>query len=205
VGTVAAKAALCVLLLAVGLGLFALLRLLRRLRRPRFRRSSAYAPERGHDKRIAVRGWTDTELGEILRDFEHMFRAQLHQGYRVALERELDGTFRLSFPADIEPELYYCLLNALRHPTEHELEGRSVAVLGRARLSAAFGPLEPGLRGQCAWIYLPEGDDGYEWVIVELPAGGAWRHDFVRHSWQQLPDACMPAGLRELTLLRWPD
>jgi hypothetical protein len=205
VGTVAAKAALCVLLLAICLGLFGLLQLLRKLRRPRLKRRSAYTPERGHDKRIAVRGWTDTELDGILREFEQMFRALLHRGYRIALERELDGTFRLSFPNGIEPGLYYCLLNALRYPTDYELEGRVVTVLGRARLTALFGPPEPRLRGQSAWIYLPEQERGYEVVIVSLLAGGAYEHDFTRGRWQPLADSRMPAGLRELAELNWPD
>jgi hypothetical protein len=205
VGTVAAKAALCVLLLAIGLGLFGLLQLLRKLRRPKLKRSSVYAPERGHDKRIAVRGWSDTELAAILRDFEHMFREQLHQGYRIKSGRELDGTFRLSFPNDIEPELYCCLLNALIHPTDYELEGRAVAVLGRVRLSAAFTLPDPGLRGRYAWVYLPEDDRGYELVFVEIPGGPVYEHDFVRRQWQPLSEACMPAALRELSQLPWPD
>lgn len=204
-GTVAAKAALCVLLLGICLAAFALLQLLRKLRRPRLKRNSAYAPERGHDKRIAVRGWTDTELDGILHEFEHLFREQLHRGYRVAQEREVDGTFRLSFPNDIEPALYYCLLNALCHPADYELEGRAVAVLGRVRLSAAFAPPEPRLRGQGAWVYLPEGGRGYELVIVSLLAGSAYEHDFIRGRWQLLPDARMPARLQELAALNWPD
>jgi len=205
VGTVAAKAALCVLLLAICVGAFGLLQLLRKLRRPRLRRSSVYKPERGHDKRIAVRGWTDTELDGILHEFEHMFREQLHRGYRVAQEREVDGTFRLSFPNDIEPELYYCLLNALCHPTDYELEGRAVTALGRVRLSAAFAPPEPRLRGQSAWVYLPQGERGYELVIVSLLAGSAYELDFTCGQWTLLPDARMPAGLRELAGLNWPD
>lgn len=204
-GTVGAKAALCVLLLAIGLGLLGLIRFLRRLRRPKLVRNSVYAPERAHDKRIAVRGWADFELQHILADFERMFREQLHPGYRVELGREPDGTFRLSFPRDIEPELYYCLLNALCHPTDYELEGRSVAVLGRVRLSPAFAPPDPRLHGQRAWVYLPQRDLGYQVVIVAPAGGGAYEHDFTRRLWNLSMDSCLPSALRELAALPWPD
>ena len=204
-GTVGAKAALCVLLLAAGLVLLWLIQLLKRPRRPKLVRSSVYAPEPGHDKRIAVRGWTDLELDMILDEFATLFREQLHEGYRVQIGREQDGTFRLGFPDDIEPELYYFLLNALNHPATHALEGREAAVLGRVRLSAAFDPPDARLHGQPAWVYLPERDRGYELVMVSLTAGSVYEHDFIRHRWKLMMEARVPAALRELMELPWPD
>jgi hypothetical protein len=205
VGTVGAKAALCVLLLAAGLVLLWLIQLLKQPRRPKLVRSSVYAPEPGHDKRIAVRGWTDLELDSILHEFGTLFREQLHEGYRVQVARETDGTFRLDFPDDIEPELYYFLLNALNHPPNHALEGRVATVLGRVALSPAFNPPDARLHGQRAWVYLPERDRGYELVMVGLLAGSVYEHDFIRHRWKLMMEARVPAPLRELMELPWPD
>lgn len=203
--TVAFKAALCVALLAVGLVLLWLIQYLKRPRRPKLVRATVYAPERGHDKRIAVRGWTDLELDIILHEFQAMFREQLHEGYRVHIGRDSDGTFRLGFPDDIEPELYYFLLNALTHPVNHALEGRQAAVLGRVRLSPAFNPPDKRLSGQAAWVYLPERERGYEVVMVGLVAGSVYEHDFIRHRWKLMMDSRVPAPLRELMELPWPD
>jgi hypothetical protein len=203
VWTVAFKAALCVALLAVGLVLLWLIQLLKRPRRPKLVRATVYAPERGHDKRIAVRGWTDLELDTILHEFQALFREQLHEGYRVQVGRENDGTFRLGFPDDIEPELYYFLLNALTHPTSHALDGRTATVLGRVVLSPAFNPPDKRLNGQRAWVYLPERERGYEVVMVGLMAGSVYEHDFIRHQWKLMMDSRAPAALRELMALNW--
>ncbi len=150
------------------------------------------------DKRIAVRGWSARELAAIVRDFSCMYRDQLHAGFRVEVGERPGGVFQLRFPADIEAELFYCLLNALNCPRDFDLQGRAVAVLGSVVLTAAFDPPEPALLGQQAWVYVPAGNCDYDVVYLRLRCGAAYRHCFVAGQWSAVDDAHMSLAVEAL-------
>ena len=160
--------------------------------------ASAFVADPLSDKRIAVRGWNARELAAIVRDFSCMYRDQLHAGYRVEVGERPGGVFQLRFPADIETELFYCLLNALNCPRDLDLQGRAVAVLGSVVLTAAFDPPEPALLGQQAWVYLPAGGCDYDVVYLRLRSGAAYRHCFVAGQWSPVDDAHMSLAIEAL-------
>jgi len=181
-------------LLAVGLGWLAP----RHPAHNRAQTASTFIADPLADKRIAVHGWNAREIAAILRDFSSLYGDQLHAGFRVEVGERPGGVFHLRFPADVETELFYFLLNALNCPRDFELQGRSVAVLGSVVLTAACNWPEPTLFGQQAWIYLPSGDCDYDVVYLRLRSGPAYRHSIAAGRWAPEDDARMPQAVEAL-------
>jgi len=147
---------------------------------------------------IAVHGWSAQEISAIVQECSRLCRGQKRAGFFCEVLPRFDGVFHLRLAADIDPQCFLLLLNALNCPLDHALQGRKVAVLGSVILTAGFAAPQPALLGQSAWIYLPAGDSDYDVVHVGLPSGAAYRCDFAAGLWETVDDARMPPAARAL-------
>ena len=182
----------CLLLLAIGLVLLRLFRV------GPFRLAAGLEANDPARPRFAVSGWSAQELACIVRDFSRLCRGQLRDGFHVELRSRPGGVFHLEAPADLEPGLFCLLLNALNCPSDPELQGREVAVLGSVVLTPAFTALPPALERQPAWIYLPATDCDCDIVQVQLRSSAVYRHAIVAGWWEAAQESSMPDSVRAL-------
>lgn len=155
------------------------------------------APSGPNDKEVLVRGWKNEELRRILDDFKAMYRDRLPADFVVTVRPLADSAIRLTFPADLPPPFFAWLVNYVRYPKDFELGMRSIVVLGRTTLSAAFEPPEAKLIGQKAIFYVPADDREYDLVFVRVGAV-TYELSFARGEWKVMSSERMPPGLNLL-------
>lgn len=161
------------------------------------------APSGPNDKEVLVRGWKNEELRRILDDFKAMYRDRLPADFAVTVRPLADGAMRLTFPADLPPPFFAWFVNYIRYPKDFDLDMRSIVVLGRTTLSAAFEPPEEKMIGQKAIFYVPADDREYDLVFVRVGAV-TYEFSFSRGEWKVMSSERMPPGLDSL-LKQMPD
>ena len=163
-----------------------------------FTASSVLAAEGGpNDKEMLVRGWKNEELRRILDDFKAMYRERLAAEFAMAVHPMPDGVMRITFPTDIPAPLFAWLVNYIRYPKDFDLSARSIVVLGRTTLSAAFEPAEKKMIGQRAIFYVPTDDREYDLVFVRVGAA-TYELSFARGAWKIMTNDRLPPGLDAL-------
>lgn len=163
-----------------------------------FTASSAFATQSGpNDKELFVRGWKNEELRRILDDFSAMYRDRLAAEFTMSVRPMPRGVMCVTFPNDIPAPLFAWLVNYVRYPKDFDLRTRSIVVLGKTTLTAAFEPAEARLIGQRAAFYVPIDDHEYDLVFVRV-GSVTYEISFARGEWKIMTNDRMPLGLDEL-------
>jgi hypothetical protein len=163
---------------------------------PRRPAPQPFVGDPNNDKLVTVRGWQPETLSTILRDFAKMY--DLPPTFAVTAPRAVTGTMALSFPSDLPSDTFFFLVNYLHYPIDQDLSAVSVAAVGSVTLTAAFGVPEPSLVGKRALVYIPDRDEDYDVVYVEVAAGGAYAVPFTNLRWQRAESPRHPPWLHEL-------
>jgi hypothetical protein len=148
-----------------------------------------------NDKVIFVRGWTQAELDEITRTFVRLY--DVPPGYRIA-EDKATRTLSLTFPGDIDGDLFCFLVNYIRYPKNFDLKGRRIAVIGKATLNAGFRQVKPAMYRRQARFYVPAGDTSFDVVYVEVDPGVTFEDSLQTSQWREVPDPRRPKELEDL-------
>ena len=156
---------------------------------------NAYQPKHENENSVAVVGWKEDELNRILADFRGVYG--LPPAAMVVTKHD-DSLLHILFPDDIEPKYFFFLVNYIRYPKDFDLRNRTIGVLGRARLSRAFGIPDSSLDGMMAKIYVPANDKEYDNVYVQLDSGKAFKVPFTRMIWESVDDPRVPNEIRNL-------
>ncbi len=158
--------------------------------------AAAFVANPGNDTTISVRGWTRSELGQILSDFGGLYGLPKPSDWTVT-----DGSHSdliLAFPNDIQPKLLLFLVNYLEYPKNFDLTHRSIGVLCRATLTSAFGVPETSLVGKKAIIYVPANDTEHDLVYARVESGEAYQIPFTTLIWEGVSDARVPISITGL-------
>jgi len=156
---------------------------------------SAYQPKPENEKSIAVIGWREDELDRILTDFRGGYGLPPSA---LVVTKHGDSLLQISFPDDIEPKYFFFLVNYIRYPKDCDMRNGTIGVLGRARLSRAFGIPDSSLEGIMAKIYVPANDKEYDNVYVQLESGKAFKIRFTRMIWESVDDPRIPDEIRNV-------
>jgi hypothetical protein len=139
-----------------------------------------------NDKIILVRGWTQDELEQIAHAFVRLY--DVPPGYRIQKHIALRA-LAVMFPGDIDADLFCYFVNYINYPKNFDLKGRKIAVLGKTKLTRAFGHIDPKLLGSHARIYVPAGDTEYDVVYVRVGDGVIYKFTFADSTWEAVSDS----------------
>ena len=90
------------------------------------------------------------------------------------------------------------MVNYVRYPKKFDLSHRSIGVLGRVVLTAAFGVPDSALIGNRAVIYVPSNDTEYDLVYARVESGRTYTIPFTSLIWEATGAARMPAEVSGL-------
>jgi hypothetical protein len=158
-------------------------------------RKTLFVPDVDNDNRILVAGLNRAELDEVLGDF---LRARDHDD-AIVLDIKIAGTgpFTLTFPQDVEPDLFMNLVNYLTYPEAIDLTTHSLGVLGQITLNTQIQLPTAELAGKKALVYVPEDDDDFATVFVHVE-GVTYENSFARLQWVPVDTERMPSAVRAL-------
>jgi hypothetical protein len=159
---------------------------------------SPFTPDLENDKAILIQGWNEEELRDILDDFVEEDLSAF-AAFRIEIQKRLEHSFWLTFPEDIHPAEFVSLINYLAYPVNLGPAGRSIVVAGRATLNSDFDGLPKSLEGRKALFYLPENDEEYDVVYLQIESGVSLAKSFNEGAWRQVKDARLPSAVRSLT------
>lgn len=134
-----------------------------------------------NDKAIAVRGWSKSELEQILGDFRELYSIP---DLPMTLADADNGTITLRFPANLEPRLFLFLVNYLHYPEHVAVGQRSVSARGTCTLTPEFQLPDATLVGGCATFYVPADDAEFDFVMATLDSGVTYRIPFTDLRWR---------------------
>ena len=149
------------------------------------------------DKEVLVRGWSDTELKQIIGDFQQMYRDRLPAGFSTGIQAGDGDTLRITFPADITPELFCWLINYVQYPKGFDSKIRTILVVGKATMGSDFLPSGQGLVGQRILFYIPTDDRDFDVVFAQVNAK-SYMYPFTSERWQQVQEQRIPVGVSGL-------
>jgi hypothetical protein len=159
---------------------------------------SPFTPNPENDKAILIQGWNEDELRKILDDFVEQDLSAF-AAFQIEIERQSESSFALSFPEDIHPDEFICLINYLAYPFELNFAGRSIIVAGETTLNSDFDGLPHALTGTKALLYLPENDDDYQVIYMQIESGAVFVKSLSEGDWRKVTDARMPLALRSIS------
>lgn len=145
----------------------------------------SFSPDPDNDKIIAVSGWNETELGQILDDFITQYRSGWPP-YRVEIVRQNANYLRLTFPEDIHPCLFAFLVNYARYPIGFELARRKITVVGQTTLDNSFDGIPEELFGQKAVLCTSENDEEYDIVYLQSETGLNFANSLGENNWREV-------------------
>jgi hypothetical protein len=160
--------------------------------------SSPFTPDLENDKAILIRGWNEDELGKILDDFVETDLSAF-AAFRIEIQKRLENSFALTFPEDIHPDEFVCLINYLAYPFDFDLAGRSIVVAGKTTLNSDFDGLPKSFEGKKALLYLPQNDDDYQVVYLQIEPGVTLAKSFNEGAWRKVKDARLSSAVMSLT------
>jgi hypothetical protein len=187
------------LLFAAGAGVVLLILLSRWLsQRLQLRRAASppFAGDPDNDKRLTVRGWEREALRAILDDFAKLY--ELPRTFATDTPGAAPATTVLSFPQDLPADTFFFLVNYLHYPIDRDLPEAAIAAAGSVTLTPAFAVPDPALLGKTALVYVPEGDQDYDVVYVEVASAGVYSVSFTDMRWRPAQSSRQPAWLHEL-------
>jgi len=155
------------------------------------------APIAMSDKELLVRGWSDSELRQILGDFQRLSGDRLPASFSTKIHAA-DGAFsRVTFPADI-PAVDFCfLVNYVQYPKGFDLNSRTLVVAGRATIASEFLPSDQSFVGKRILVYVPSEDKRYDEVFAQAE-GQSYEFPFTRTGFIRAQEPRIPVGVSEL-------
>ena len=158
-----------------------------------------FTPDLENDKMIVVKGWSEDELGKILDDFTARHSTQ-SASFRVQISKRYEDCYWLTFPQDISPSEFSCLINYLTYPMNFGLAGRSIIVAGKTTLNSDSEGIPQTLMGKKAVIYVPENDKDYDVVYLQIETGAAFANTISNHDgWRPVDDSRVSEEVKMLT------
>lgn len=160
--------------------------------------SSPFSPDLENDKAILIQGWNEDELRKVLDDFVEQDLSAF-AAFQIEIQKRLENSFALTFPEDIHPDEFVCLINYLAYPFDFDLAGRSIVVAGKTTLNSDFDGLPKSFEGKKALLYLPENDDDYQVVYLQIEPGVTLAKSFNEGTWRKVKDARLSSAVMSLT------
>ena len=157
----------------------------------------AFDPVPDNDKSLWVKGWIEEDLKRILAKFEEIYKESGYPPYQVQLQQSRDDRFRLTFPADIHPQLLTLLVNYIHYPFNFDLTDRRILAVAKTTVTRGFEGLDT-LRGKQALLYVPKEDKDNDVVYMQIQAGGIFANSFTDMRWTKREDARLPSGIGDL-------
>jgi hypothetical protein len=158
---------------------------------------SPFTPDPGNDKAILVQGWNEDELHRILDDFVEQ-NLSTFAAFRIEIQNRFENSFALTFPEDIHPSEFVCLINFIAYPFDFDLAGRSIVVAGKTTLNSDFDGLPKSFAGKKALLYLPENDDDYQVVYLRVESEGTLAKSLSKGDWLKTKDARLSTAVVSL-------
>ncbi len=158
---------------------------------------SPFTPDQGNDKAILVQGWNEDELRKILDNFVEQDLSAF-AAFRIEIQNRFEDSFALTFPEDIHPAEFVSLINYLAYPFDFGLAGRSIIVVGTTTLNSDFDGLPKSFAGKKALLYLPENNDDYTVVYLQVESEGTLAKSLSKGDWLKLKDAGPPSAVVSL-------
>lgn len=152
------------------------------------RMENAFHPRVDSEKVVDVTGWSKSEIVQILAKFDRMYNLS-SDSFRI---EGSDEHHQIGFPHDIEPRLYFFLINYLKYPNGFNLKGRNIGVVGRVKLDYSFGIPDSSLEGVDAIVYVPVNDRDYDVVYVRTKSGRNYRISFTDLIWRATDEPRLP-------------
>jgi len=156
------------------------------------RMTAAFAPDPNNNIVVVVRGWNKSELDRIVSDCLSAYELPESTS---RISARTDGAYDIVFPKDIQPKLFFFLVNYIAYPKGFALAGRTIGVVGHAKITAAFGPPDATMIGKSVDIYLPANDFEYDLVYARLDNGEVYQISFTDLIWQRMDDPRMPSTI----------
>jgi hypothetical protein len=148
--------------------------------------TAAFVPNPANDSVVVVRGWSESDVKRILRDFLPAYELRADS---VTVTAETDSCIKLKFPHDIQPKILYFLVNYIQYPKDFDLKRRSIGVVGRVVLNRSFGVPDTQLIGKPAEIYVPANDTDYDLVYARVDSGDVYEISFTDLIWRRAEGA----------------
>ena len=159
---------------------------------------SPFTPDPDNDKAILIQGWNEDELRKILDDFVEQDLSAF-AAFRIEVQKRFENSFALTFPEDIHPAEFVSLINYLAYPFDFDLAGRSIIVAAKTTLNSDFDGLPTSFEEKKALLYLPDNDDDYQVVYLQIESGATLAKSFNEGAWRQVNDARLPGAVKLLT------
>ncbi|HEY4414393.1 MAG TPA: hypothetical protein VGO57_01780 [Verrucomicrobiae bacterium] len=155
------------------------------------------APMAMNDKELLVRGWSDTELRQILGDFQRLSGGRLSVNFSTEIHTNDGASLRVTFPTDI-PSVDFCfLVNYVQYPKGFDLPSRTILVAGRATINSDFLPSDHSLVGRRILVYIPSDDRQYDEVFAQVD-GQSYEFPFTRTGFKLAQAPRLPVGVSDL-------
>ena len=155
-------------------------------------------PNSENDKVILVKGWDESEIKKIIRDFIQTYERNGYPAYTIEHHKESGNLYRLTFPQDIHPRLFTFLVNYLAYPFDLDLKNRSIIVGGRTTLSPGFDQIDSQFVGKNAILYIPENDRERSVVYLRTESGVTLANSFTELKWKRVNDARLSYEVKNL-------
>jgi hypothetical protein len=149
------------------------------------------------DKELVVRGWSDTELRQIIGDFQQIYRDRLPPHFSTEVHADDGGVLSVTFPTDIEPRFFCWLINCVQYPKGFDLQSRTILIAGMATISSDFLPSDQSLIGKRIMFYIPADDKQYDLVFAQVD-GQSYEYPFTSERWRRVQEPRLPVGVSNL-------
>lgn len=156
-----------------------------------------FIPDFENDKVIMVSGWNEEELRKILDDFVEEDASAAHE-CRIDINQRSQNFQRLTFPEDIHPSEFACLVNYLNYPMNPGLVERSIIVAGKTTLNSDFQDIPLSLEGKKAILYVPENDQDYDVVYMQTETGATFAKSMSEQAWRHVKDPRLSSDVKML-------
>ena len=153
----------------------------------------AFVPDVRNDTSLTIKGWSKSELKQILADFSRNY--ELPDASMFNVEAKEGDLLRVSFPQDIEPRLFLFLINYLNYPNNFDLTQKNIRVVGRVRLTSGYAVNDPTILGTTVIVYVPAEDMAFDEVYARDVNGQSYRISFTDLQWRRTEEARMPSKL----------
>ena len=157
-----------------------------------------FKPAQDNDKVILVKGWDETDLTKIIRDFVATYENQGYPAYTIEPHQQSENFYRLTFPQDLHPMLFTFLINYLAYPFDLDLTNRPILVAGQTTLNSGFAGIGPDLVGKKAFLYIPENDEEQSVVYLRTDSGDTLAISFGEMKWKRVNDARLSSEVKAL-------
>lgn len=146
---------------------------------------------------LLATGWSDSELRQIIGDFQKMYRDELPENFSTEIHAGPGWVLRVTFPAGIEPDCFCFLINYAQYPKKFDLKSRSILIAGRATISSDFLPSDQSVIGERILFYVPSEDRDFDVVFAQVK-GQSYKYPFSSGRWQRAEEPRLPNGLSNL-------